>query len=184
MFYQFSMKVGERVAKRQFPQGQLEDIEPTKVQQITQNLNTLYSLGKPKTDTEVEDRTNLYFELCQNSSLRPGIESYCTALHISRTTLFRWAHGEDCSPFRQELILSAKSFIAAFLEQASMTGQLNPATSIFLMKNWLGYRDTVSIEQQTNLDHKNETLSVSALPKLGADAPKVIEVSEDELKPI
>lgn len=44
-------------------------------------------MGRPQTDEEVANRINDYFEFCERSSIRPGIESLCMALHISRTTL-------------------------------------------------------------------------------------------------
>ena len=41
---------------------------------------------------------------------------------------------------------NAKQVVAAFIEQASLSGKINPATAIFLMKNWMGYKDTESFE--------------------------------------
>ena len=41
---------------------------------------------------------------------------------------------------------TAKQFIIGFLEQLSMTGKINPANSIFYLKNWAGYSDTVTME--------------------------------------
>lgn len=125
----------------------MEKENPVAVQRIVSSLQELHNLGKPKTDQEVEDRIKKYFEFCEHSSIRPGIESLCLALHITRQTLFRWNVGEDCTERRKEAIQSAKSFISAFIEQASISGRLNPATSIFLMKNWMNYKDTISMEQ-------------------------------------
>lgn len=131
------------------PVEKLKDYEiqnPEKVKATIHSLRELNELGKPETDQEVEQRINDYFQFCEESILRPGIESLCCALHISRTTLFRWQRGEDCSRRRQELITQARGFISSFLEQVSLSGRLNPATSIFLLKNWCGYRDTISLE--------------------------------------
>ena len=44
--------------------------------------------------------------------------------------------------------------INAFIEQALLSGKINPASGIFLAKNWLGYKDSVSLEEtmpQTNV---------------------------------
>jgi hypothetical protein len=149
-----------------FPSNQVDNIEPSAVQEIVTSLRQLNAMGQCKTDTEVETRINQYFEFCERSSLRPGIESLCLSLHISRTTLYNWCNG-DCSEVRQELALNAKSFIASFLEQASLTGKLNPATSCFLFKNWLNYKDNYSFEDSTDTTGHSRQLTASELPRLG-----------------
>lgn len=68
-------------------------------------------------DEEIKQRIDEYFSFCQQSSIRPGIESLCMALHISRTTLFNWNNGTGCSEMCQELIQSAKAFIGALLSK-------------------------------------------------------------------
>ena len=152
------------MAKNNYPQGQLEEINPVAVQQIVTSLKDLYDKGRPQTDAEVESRIDEYFQFCQQSAIRPGVESLCLALHISRSCLQNWANGIKCSPYRQELAERAKGFIAAFIEQAILGGKISPPSGIFLAKNWLGYKDSISIEEsipQTDLG--KTALSVSEL---------------------
>lgn len=156
------------MARSNYPQAGLEEIEPAAVQQIVTSLKELHDMGRPQTDEETKDRIDEYFSFCERSSIRPGIESLCMALHISRTTLFRWNNGEDCSDYKQELIQSAKSFIGAFLEQAMLGGKISPPSGIFLMKNWLNYKDNFSIEESMPEEqNKRKALTVDQLPKLG-----------------
>lgn len=155
------------MAKNNYPQSGLDEIDPGTVQQIVSSLKELHDLGRPKTDDEVASRIDKYFNFCQQSSIRPGIESLCMALHISRTTLFRWNNGIDCSTYRQELIQSAKSFVGAFLEQAMLGGKISPPSGIFLMKNWLSYKDAISIEEAIPQNMNKKPLSAAELPKLG-----------------
>ena len=156
------------MARSNYPQAGLEEIEPAAVQQIVTSLKELHDMGRPQTDEETKDRIDEYFSFCERSSIRPGIESLCMALHISRTTLFRWNNGEDCSEYKQELIQSAKSFIGAFLEQAMLGGKISPPSGIFLMKNWLNYKDNYSIEESMPEDQgKRKALTVDQFPKLG-----------------
>lgn len=129
------------------PNGVLESVPPETVKNIVTSLRDLHDRGKPENDDEIQKRINEYFDFCENSSIRPGIESLSLALHVSRITLFNWSNGSGCSRKCQESIMTAKGFISAFLEQATMQGKLNPVSSIFLMKNWLGYKDSVSFEQ-------------------------------------
>lgn len=135
------------MSKNNYPQGQLDEINPVAVQQIVTSLKDLYDRGRPQTDAEVESRINEYFDFCEKSSIRPGVESLCMALHVSRTTLYNWANGIKCSPYRQELAEKAKGFVGAFIEQALLQGKISPPSGIFLAKNWLGYKDSISIEE-------------------------------------
>ena len=155
------------MAKNNYPQSGLDDVPPAQVREIVSSLRQLHDLGKPQSDAETEERINAYFEFCERSSIRPGIESLCLSLHISRTTLFRWNNGQDCSERRKELIQTAKSFIAACLEQYFLSGKINPATGIFLAKNWMGYRDTISLEESVPQSSVRQAMNASELPKLG-----------------
>lgn len=154
------------MAKNNYPQAGLDDLEPEVVHHFVSSLRELHDLGRPKTDAEVEQRIDDYFSFCERSSIRPGIETLCLSLHISRTTLFRWGNGIDCSNQRQEIIQSAKSFIGAFIEQCMLGGKISPPSGIFLMKNWLNYKDTISLEENTPQEDKQRALTDAELPKL------------------
>ena len=134
--------------RENLPIAALQNIEPSKVQTIVTDLMQLHEMGVCATDEETEDRIRSYFELCRNSSVRPGIESLATALHVSRITIWNWANGIGCSPRKADAIRAAKSMIAAFIEQASLSGQINPVTSIFFLKNWFSYKDSYMFEQE------------------------------------
>lgn len=166
------------MAKKSFPQGQIDDLEPTAVQEIVSSLKQLHDRGKPTTDEEIKQRIDEYFLFCQQSSLRPGIESLCMALHISRTTLFNWNNGTNCSQKCQEYIQSAKAFIGAFIEQAMLGGRISPPSGIFLMKNWLSYKDSISIEENMPNKEEKRMLTVDELPRLG----KLPELQNDGLQ--
>lgn len=133
--------------RNNYPQAQIDDVPPEKVQEIVTSLKQLHDKGKPQTDEEIKQRIDDYFSFCQHSTLRPGIESLCLALSITRTTLFNWHNGTNCSAKCQEYIQSAKLFISAFIEQAVLGGKVNAPCGIFLMKNWCSYKDTISIEE-------------------------------------
>ena len=137
-------------------------MEPSTVQELVTSLKQLHDRGKPETDEEIKQRIDEYFLFCQQSSIRPGIESLCMALHISRTTLFNWNNGTGCSEMCQELIQSAKAFIGAFIEQAMLGGKISPPSGIFLMKNWLSYKDAISIEESIPKKDERRVLPADA----------------------
>ena len=141
------------MGKHQFPQQQIDDLEPDFVSDVVESLRELNDMGKPVTDEELEKRIDEYFQFCQRTGNRPGIESLCFSLHISRTTLFNWNAGISCTVRRKEIINRAKSFVACFMEQAMTRGKISPPSGIFLMKNWLYYKDTVSFENAVDLTH-------------------------------
>lgn len=149
-------------SKSNYPTTQMNDLEPDFVAETIENLRQLNNLGKPKTDVELTDRIDQYFKFCQNTGSRPGIESLCMALSITRTTLFNWNNGINCTPERQEIIIKAKAFIASFMEQAILRGKLNPASGIFLMKNWLNYKDTYSFEEAAETQPQQKPLRTAA----------------------
>ena len=133
---------------------QAENIEPSFVKRTVSDLREVYSMDRPETDKEVSDRIYEYFSYCEKTGMRPGVELLCLFLGVSRTTLWNWENGIKCTQTRQEMIVHAKSMIAAFLEQSHLQGKLNPASAIFLCKSWLGYSEdvTIKLESQTMLN--------------------------------
>ncbi len=163
--------------KSNFPNEKISDLDENFVSETVMSLRKLNSMGRPQTDQEVEERIDEYFKFCQKSGIRPGIESLCLALHISRTTLFNWNLGINCSQKRRETIGLAKSFIAAFLEQCMAQGKISPPTGIFLMKNWLSYKDTISFEDSTTsqqaINQPTFTREEIAARYAGAELPEM-----------
>ena len=89
--------------KNNYPNVALSDLPEDFVGETVRSLKELNALGKPQTDAEVQERIDQYFKFCENSGCRPGIESLCLSLHISRTTLFNWVRGYGCSPERKQI---------------------------------------------------------------------------------
>lgn len=138
------------------------DTDKVSVREISAELLELYHGPKPISDEEVEETIDRYFQACLHGCLRPGVESLCVSLHITRTTLFNWTRGIGCSRERQQTIQRARQYIASFIEQAALTGRLNPVTSIFILKNWAGYRNDYSLDE--DIDTVNGRLNVLESP--------------------
>lgn len=153
------------IVKRQsnYPAAQVNTIPAEKVKAITNDVLHFKDASKPETDVEKVRRIDEFFEYCAESGMRPGIESLCLALKINRSTLLRWSRGEGASDFLRDAVCEAKATIGGFLEQASMRGNLNPATGIFLAKNWLGYKDNIGIEESTPQEKNNNSGNLSEI---------------------
>lgn len=141
------------MAKSNLPTNGLNEVSTEFAHDTIKSLNDLYNMGRPNSDDEVEQRIDEYFRFCEQSSIRPGVESLGLALSVSRTAIWNWEHGIDCSARRQQLIVKAKRFITAYLEQAMLSNKIYPGSAIFMLKNWAGYKDSVEIEPvQRNLN--------------------------------
>ena len=159
-----------------FPNAQgLSELEKPDIRCLVSDLRQLHNLGQPKTDAEVEQRITDYFAFCENSALRPGIESLCLALHISRMSLFNWANGRGCSAERQRIVQTAKAFISAFLEQITMSGKISPPSGIFLLKNWCNYKDAYSFDAAGPTDNLRPTLTTEEIEDQYADFAELPE---------
>ena len=149
-----------------YPTNQLKELDGSEyVGRTVRGLLELSKLGIPQTDQELTDRINEYFQHCVEVNWRPGIESLCLSLSTTRQNFWKWCNGQGGrSREWQHQCLLARQVIIAFLESAGLSGKLNPATNIFLLKNWANYQDNsnLTIEQD---DSKNG-LSVADLPIL------------------
>lgn len=149
--------------------GKLNELPPSTCGEIVDSIMQLNKLGKPQSDEELQKRIDQFFEFCRTSQVRPGIETLSLALGVNRSTFFRWCRGEGASPERQAICETARNACIAFLEQAHMSGKLNPASGIFLLKNWAGYRDTISLEENSATERiAKKTLGVDELPSLAS----------------
>lgn len=164
------------MARNRLPAEQLRDIPGDVVSSTLQNLNELRKLEPCQTDEEVKNRIDEYFAFCQSHGMRPGLETLALALGVCRTTLWNWRSGKKCTQNRTEIINMAVTFIAACLESLSVSGALNPVMSIWLMKNWLNYKDSADLTISTGVN--NIAISEGDLKKI---SERYIDTEQKEL---
>ena len=153
--------------------SQLDDaLQADFVENTVNSLMALSNRGIPKDSVELRQRISDYFSFCADRGMRPGIESLSLALSTSRQNFWAWTQGKYKDAEWQEICQQAKQVIISFLEAASLQGRLNPATSIFLLKNWANYSDNYTLE--TGEAQTQKVLTAGALPKLGT-----LDESED-----
>lgn len=152
-----------------FPTNQLNNLPEKLCSEVVSNLRELALKGKPKNITELRIRINDYFAFCEERDFRPGIESLCLSLSISRQGFWQWCRGENCSGEWATECQMAKQFILTFLEQLSLTGKINPASGIFYLKNWGDYKDSISFDDVTPTRNTRQVLTADQLPKLGTN---------------
>ena len=94
---------------------------------------------------QVEQRIGDYLQYCVDNDRKPQIVGMCNWLGIQRSTLNTWLNGEYRSGTHSDIIKKACSLIEEMWADYMQTGKLNPATGIFLAKNWYGYKDVADV---------------------------------------
>lgn len=94
---------------------------------------------------QVENRLSEYFNYCMNNDRRPQIVGMCNWLGISRQTLNEWTNGVTRSATHGDIIKKAYEFMEEMWMDFMQGGKINPATGIFLAKNWYGYKDVADV---------------------------------------
>lgn len=91
----------------------------------------------------VQDRTNLFFELCIQHGVSPTLAGYSFSLGIDRHTLYNWLNGKTESIKNKEcfhILKNAYDFINNSYEQLLTEGKIIPVSGFFLLQNNYGYK--------------------------------------------
>ena len=100
----------------------------------------------PRNPEQVAQRINDYLGICVKNDMKPNVPGLALAFSVDRTTIWRWANGHINLPTECQLLFKkAYSLLNAFLEDAGISGKINPAAYIFSAKNHFGYRDQTDI---------------------------------------
>lgn len=153
-----------------FPTAQATRILNESGDFTSKTINSLMELsakGKPKDITELNQRIKEYFSFCSEKNFKPGVESLSLSLGISRNTFWCWCNGVGVDEEWSNSCQVAKQSIISFVEAAATSGKLNPAISIFILKNIANYKDQISFEEvNPQPADKDRILKAALLPKL------------------
>ena len=94
---------------------------------------------------QVRKRIGEYFQHCADNDRKPQIVGMCNWLGIDRRTLNNWVNGELRSSTHLPIIKKAVSMIEEQWADYMQSGKINPASGIFLAKNWYGYKDVADV---------------------------------------
>lgn len=135
-------------------------------------ISDLARQGKPRTLEELNERLNRFFEICSRGNVRPGVETLCCSLGISRQTFWLWCNSKGVpSEDWADACRAARQCVIAFLEQASLSGHISPPAGIFLLKNWASYRDLISFEDVADAEKLEEKKLTRAQMLASMDLP-------------
>lgn len=133
--------------KLNFPNQVEPDVSPTELSTQVANYSELRQLPDVKTPEEIKDRINFFFDWCSRKQVRPTVSLMCLALHKSRQALWEL---QQRGGIKGQIIDDAKRQLEAMLETWLLTGKTNPVSGIFLLKSQFAYKDTLTIEANTN----------------------------------
>ena len=94
---------------------------------------------------QVKERIGMYFRHCAENDRKPQIVGMCNWLGITRETLGTWRKGEYRNGTHSDIIQKACAFIEEMWADFMLNGKINPASGIFLAKNWYGYKDVADV---------------------------------------
>lgn len=102
-------------------------------------------IGKPKTQQEMQDRIDDYFQLCQSYGLNPTVEGLALAVDYDRRSLFDIQTGKGKLAF-SDIVKKAKDFIANYDAILASANKINSAVYCFRSKNFYGMKDVQQVE--------------------------------------
>lgn len=94
---------------------------------------------------QVKNRITAYFDCCNKNDIATSPPDLARWLKTSKRNLMRWLNGEFRKSTHQPLIEDAWTKLEADLVNRVQVGAISPPSGIFLLKNWMGYKDVQDI---------------------------------------
>lgn len=148
------------MAKTNQPKGELTLKEQAAIQTATEEnglfiAHSLAGLAAPPVDLmdieAVERRSMEYIADCQRTGAKVTPPGLALWLGISSNALTDWLTSYGTEEHRRSAQRIYQFLHAAFADNA-VSGKTSPQLSIFLAKNWFGYRDSQTVETGQTLE--------------------------------
>lgn len=120
--------------------------------QLLEQALQYWKVPTAKTDEEIAQRIEFYFNDCYVNKLRPTLEGCALACGVTTETFSNWGQKDSKSDFdRFDLSKRVKTLLSHFDASLLINGKLNPVAYIFRSKNYYGMKDqTESIVKHEN----------------------------------
>ena len=139
-----------RGGKYNFPNAQLQRLEQDDDKRvfIGKALGNILAVSRAfeepvKTDEELCDRLNWFFDTCRQTNQLPTVEKMCLAIGYDRTYVFDMESGrrKGFSPVTADILKKAKNLIASLDAELAQEGKIQPVVYMFRAKNYYGMKD-------------------------------------------
>lgn len=94
---------------------------------------------------QVKNRIESYFDFCSRNDIATSPPDLARWLKTTTERLRRWRNGEYRKATHQKLIEDAWTKLESDLVNRIQTNSINPGSGIFLLKNWMGYKDVQDV---------------------------------------
>lgn len=94
---------------------------------------------------QVRDRLTQYFDYCAQNDRKPQIVGMANWLGVHRDTLNEWKRGIRRKDTHNDIVQKALAMLEEMWADYMQNGKINPASGIFLAKNWFGYKDVQDV---------------------------------------
>lgn len=120
--------------------------------QLLEHVFKYWDIPTAKTDEEIAQRVEFYFNDCYKHKLKPTLEGCALAIGITTQTFYNWSEKESKSDLdRFEIAKRVRQILANFDANLLINGKMNPVAYIFRAKNYYGMKDqTESIVKHEN----------------------------------
>jgi hypothetical protein len=163
--------------KYNFPNARLKLIEQDDekrefMAKVLHNAHEFFKVGlnPVKSNDELCERLNYYFDECEQTQQLPTVEKMCLCIGYPRSTIFDWETGTHKAVWVNDttsgIIKKAKEIMAAMDAELAQEGKIQPVVYMFRSKNFYGMKDqteyvlTPNAQQERNAD---ELISESKL---------------------
>ena len=125
-------------------------VPPGVMSKMIAHAVTLQKMGKvDMTNPEaVEKRVDEYLTYCIENDMKPTVESMALAFCTSRTQLWKWKEGVECSNVpdaSRQALRRGYDLMNQLLTQCLVDGAINPISAFFLLKNNHNYKDQTEV---------------------------------------
>ena len=98
---------------------------------------------------EVRERVDWYFQLCVTDGVRPNLPGLALAFGLTRTGLMNAVSDRRMPRDAAQEIGRGIAMIDEIVSQMTLGGYVQPVAAIYLMNNWLGYKNASEVTTRT-----------------------------------
>lgn len=164
------------------PHAQKALIKKQEIARVQSDCMAFYRLGatKVKSDKELVERLEQFFDMCINLETPVTVEKMCLSLGYAVSSIWDIETGrrKGFSPETAEIIKKAKSFIQTCDADLAINGNMDRVVYLFRAKNYYGMKDQQDVVVTPN-NPLGEVQDVDEIAKrVNADTANVIDIDD------
>ena len=108
---------------------------------------------------DIRDRVDFYYQLCATDGVRPNLPGLALAFGLTRTGLINAMSDRRMTREAAQELGRGIAMMDEILSGMVLDGKVMPVAAIYLMNNWLGYKNASEVTTrtetiETNVDQK------------------------------